>query len=828
MKTTRILFTLLAILLYASGVAQQRNTHLTIKVSTVEGDILTGQTVSLTQTDYAVGYGTLKLNSSGECTLNVFAGNHKLELVRDGFNPVEYAFNVADGETEKTVTIQLIEKTRAPFAVTAKASRDPFTGRRDIDLSWNREKPAFFDDFESHEPFAITFGDWTGIDADGEATAALAGTYPNRGVMQYAQIINPLTVTPTWWYEYPILRPYSGQQYVGFIRTNSGNANDDWLITPTITIGTDNILSFKAKAADRYDERFMVFITTKLDNPQPSDFTRIDAGNYESVDYRGWKTFSYDLARYAGQQVKFAIRYISNTNLYGAFMLMIDDVYVGQPIYEEADAAVAKYARRIAKSPANRFEKFEIYLDGVKKATVEDYTCLLTDVSAGRHTVGVKAVYLQASSATTEVNVDLPAEGYADVTFNVTADSKLSPEGLSLNLLDLATANTLTLTVTDGKARIPYLPYGRYEIGVAEGAYEAVRREITVNADATIDLLLEDRVITPYNITATTEDDGSVTLNWNQELLFTDSFEDYDDFATGSFGEWLTVDVDKLPVYPIALGSQTNIVSFPGSGNANNPVAIAPMVFNPYKTVPAMLPNDPAIAAPTGDKSIIFFSPQMAKADKWLITPPITIRDGFRFSFKAKGYTSMYAESLELCISTDASTNPADFSVMSQVDRLTSETWSLYYTDLDEYAGQTVRLAVRYTSNDAFLAQVDDVTVGPQDGQGEYVDYGNVVKYEIYLDGEKVGESETSEFTLSPLSEGDHTVGIKAIYLNGASDMATYAISGKSGITLVASVSSDAPACLFDLSGRRMNASEAPAGIYILRQGTKAVKIIKK
>lgn len=828
MKATRILFTLLAMLSVICGVAQQRNTRLTIKVNTVEGDILTGQSVSLTQTDFAVGYGSLTLNAQGECSLNIFSGNHLLQIDRNGFDKVEHAFTVADGETEKTVTIDLVEKTRDPFAVTAEVSRDPFTGQRDIALSWNREKPAFFDDFESYEPFAISFGEWTGIDADGEATAPLSGIYPNRGVMQYAQIINPLTVTPTWWYDYPILRPYSGQQYIGFIRTNSGNANDDWLITPAITVGTENILSFKAKAADRYGERFMVYVTTKLDNPEASDFTRIDTGNYESVDYKGWHTMTYDLARYAGQTVKFAIRYISNTNLYGAFMLMIDDIYVGQPVDDtEAVMAAAKRARRAAKSPANRFEKFEIYLDGEKKATVDDYSCLLTDVPAGQHTIGVKAVYLQAASSTTEINVDVPSEGYADLTVNVTAASKLSPEGLAIDLLSLESAKTLTLTVSDGKVRVPYLPHGKYELGVAEGAYEAVRREIEVNTDAVIDLALADRVITPYNITATRGDDGSVTVNWNQELVFSDSFEEYDDFATGSFGDWLTVDVDKQPVYPIALGSQTNIVSFPGSGNATNPVAIAPLVFNPYKTVPAMMPSDPAIAAVTGDKSIVFFSSQMARSDKWLITPPISIRDEFRFSFKAKGYSAMYAESLELCISTEASTNPADFTAISQVDQLTSEMWSLYYTDLDEYAGQTVRLAVRYTSYDAFLAQVDDVTVGPQSGQGEYIDYGNVVRYEIYLDGEKMGESETPEFVLTGLSEGDHTVGIKAVYQNGTSEMATYTIAGQAGAMRVVGDGTDAPAELFDLSGRRVDAESAPAGVYILRQGDKATKIIK-
>ncbi len=827
MKTFRILFTLLAMLLFTNGVAQQRNTHLTIKVNTVEGDNLVGQPVGLMQTDYNASYGTLKLNASGECSTTVYPGNHKLTIDRNGFVAVDQAFVVDENETEKIITINLIEKTREPFALTAKASRDPFTGQRDVALSWNRELPAFFDDFEGHEPFAITFGEWTGIDADGEATAALAGSYPNRGVMQYAQIINPLTVTPTWWYEYPILRPYSGQQYVGFIRTNSGKANDDWLITPAITVGNENVFSFKAKAADRYDERFMVYVTTKLDNPQPADFTRLDTGNYETVDYRDWQTFTYDASAYAGQQVKFAIRYVSNTNLYGAFMLMLDDVYVGQPA-DEVSVAALKKARRVAKSPDNRFEKFEIYLDGVKKATVDDYSYLLTDVPAGDHTIGVKAIYLQTASSTTEINVSLPDAGYADITFNVTADSKLSPEGMALELLDPATAETLALTVKDGKARVPFLPYGMYELGVAEGAYQAVRREINVAGDATIDLVLADNIITPYNITATHNDNGSVTLNWNQELSFMDSFEEYDDFATRSFGDWLTVDVDKQPVYPIGLGGVTTVVSFPGSGNANNPTAIAPMVFNPWMTKPAMLPTDIAIAAPTGDKSIIFFSAQRAKSDKWLITPPLTIREGFQFSFKAKGYTSMYKESIELCIAPDASTNPADFVTLSYVDALTSEMWSLYYHELDDYAGQKVRLGIRYTSVDAFLAQVDDVAVGPADGQGEYVDYGNVVKYEIYLDGSKVGESDTAEFVLTDLPQGDHTVGIKAIYQNGASEMATYVVAGKAGVMqVVGDGGNNAPAELFDLAGRRVDAARAPAGVYIMRQGATTTKIVK-
>ena len=213
--------TLLFLLLGLTANAQSRDKQLTIEVTSVEGDNLKGQTLTLTQTDFQASYGTLKLDAAGKCSLKVYAGNHLLELNRGGFNPVSYQFTISDDETGKDIKIELTEKTRQPFALTTETEHDIFTGKNTISLSWNTEEPAFFDDFESYDDFAVSFGQWTGIDADLEAAAPLVGSYPNRGVMQYAQIINPLTVDPTWWYDYPILRPYDGKQYVGFTRTSS-------------------------------------------------------------------------------------------------------------------------------------------------------------------------------------------------------------------------------------------------------------------------------------------------------------------------------------------------------------------------------------------------------------------------------------------------------------------------------------------------------------------------------------------------------------------------------------------------------------------------------
>ena len=794
--------------------SQSRNIELSIHVSSVEGDHLNGQAITLIQSDYQVSYGNLTLDASGDCTLKVYSGNHQLIIKRDGFLPISHDFLVSEGQQHQDINITLEENTRTPYALTANVNHDVFNGTNSIHLTWNREQPAFFDDFESYSPFAVTFGQWTGIDADLEAAAPLIGNYPNRGVFQYAQIINPLTVTPTWWYDYPILHPYEGKQYVGFTRTNSGNANDDWLISPVITVGTDNVLQFMGKAADQYPERFMVYVTEKLDDPTTADFVRIDHDNYETADYRGWKEYTYDLSSYAGRKIKFAIRYIGNYNQYGSFMLMIDNVYVGQ---------------QSAEVTTNPNEHFNIYLDGKIATKTADFECTLQNIPAGKHVIGIEAAYIKAVSPMVTTEVDIPADNYAHITFNVTANSLLSADGQEISITSLATSETYQVTVVNGQAEIASLPIGSYAIQIAEGAFNEYQQTIEVNANATINIELSDHILNPYNITSSIGEDGLYSLRWNQELIFKDSFEEYDDFATGKFGEWTSIDLDGQPVYPIGLGSTTNIVSFPGSGTADTPMPIAPMVFNPWKTTPAMLPTDNAIKAPTGDKTVIFFSPQRVQADKWLISPLLEIHENYVLSVTAKGYASMYPESMEFCISS-GSDKPADFVAISHVDPIASEAWNIYQTPLTAYVGTKVRLAIHYTSTDAFLAQVDDFTVGPENGEGVAVDYGNVIRYDIYLDGQKIGESVKSEFTLPRLSSGTHTIGIKAIYKNTESETVEYIIDTEAAsIATLQAQSTNEGQAVYSLSGTRLgnNMNGLPHGIYLIRKNGNTLKIRK-
>lgn len=805
-----------------SSMAQQRNKQVTVEVTSLPGDNLAGQPLTMTHTGYNVGYGSLKLDADGRCSLKVYPGEHLIEMTRSGFEPVSQTFTVGEDDEPLTVAVTLTEKTRTPYGLAAEVDHDPFTGANSVIFSWNNEKPAFFDDFESYSPFAIEFGQWTGFDVDRETTASLVGTYPNRGALQYAQIMSPLDAQPTWWYDMPTLRPSSGRQYVGFLRTETGRANDDWLVSPAIEVGTDNVLSFLAKAADIYKEKFMVYVTTKVDNPEISDFQRIDQATFESTsNYSSWDRFTYDLSDYADRTIKFAIRYIGNPQTTGAFMLMVDDVYVGSLNGLKRMEAPKKRAPRARRSPDNPYETFEVFVDGEKVETVDGYSVYLPDIATGTHTLGVRACYTSSQSDIAETELTISDDGYAKVIINVNSNSVLPSSAAQFELLFKESSAMLSLAATDNKITMNSLPLGNYQLGLAEGAFNAIVNDLEIKGDTVISVELNDNIITPYNITADTDESGATLLRWNRDLGFTDSFEQYRDFATGSFGDWISIDGDGMPVYPISLNNE--IITFPGSGNAYNPQPVGPMIFNPWKTSPAMLPADPAVAAPTGDKTVIFFSPQRAVANKWLITPPLTIRSGFSFTMKAKGYTNQYPESMEICISTDASTNPADFEVLAEIPELASENWMQYSVELEQFADQEVRLAVHYVSRDAFFAQVDDITVGPDEKEAQSIDYGNVIAYEIFVDGEKAGETSEPEFIIPALGPGNHTIEIVAVYRNGRSEAGVYTLT-TSGLQHLETTTA-APSEYFDLMGRKL---AAPAsGISIMRRGNNVTKLIR-
>lgn len=845
----RSLFLLIS-LMTASVCFAQYDAKVNVEVTAVDGGDLSGLEFSLYHVGYSLNYSGTVLDGDGKCSLDVISGEHRITIEKPGYAEYVKTFTVASGET-KELDIVLQDDVREPFALNAELQHDVLTGKDDVLLTWNKEEPSFFDDFESYDDFAIQFGEWTGIDGDKLAAAPIQGDYPNRGALQYAQIINPLTVEPAWWYDYPVLRPYSGKQYVGFVRTSIGRANDDWLISPSIEVKEDNILRFMAKAADRYPERFEVGITT-VDNPEESDFEIISSGNYETVSYEQWVAKVYDLSEYQGQTVKIGIHYISDTNRYGAFMLMVDDFYVGQPDYEEAKMMKA---RRVPQhSPANPNESFKIYKNGEEVGTTDGYSYLLTDLQPGDYKFGVKAVYKSGvESEMSEVNLNVPSEGYSAVTFNVTTNNKLSADGLSVSLVSVETSNEYSVTIAGGKASIPSLPDGKYMVAVVSDEYEDWSQELTVSGDVEVPVALKEKIYTPYNITTDVTEGESgnynVTVKWNQDLGFSDSFEDYEDFAQGSFGDWRSIDVDQMPAMPISL--QGVQVTFPGASTSTNPVAIAPIIMNPYMTTPA-LALDGWFLTGDGDKYVAFFSPwaselDPAQADKWLISPELSVYENYVLRFSAVGYD--WPETLEICVST-TDTEIGSFVVLDEINTDIGGNWTQYEVDLSAYEGQKVYVGIHCISYGGWVCMFDDFYVGPAE-DGAAANVGNVLSYEVFLDGVSQGTTQTASFDLTGVTPGTHTVGIEARYESGVSERAEYSFTTDAGVEDVVSAGTlaygveggirikpgvGANVKVFSVAGQLVADSyvesectlNVPAGLYIVRVGEKAYKVSAK
>lgn len=756
-----------------AGFSTEREFSLTLNVKHPAGLEFDNASYTLKSLKFAMTYPSIEtiLSAEGTSVIEVLGGQHRVTIEYPGMRTLNYTFNV---NKDMVVDLDLEEAINDPYALDAAVVHDVYTGRNDISVVWNKEQVAFSDDFEGHDAFAIDFAPWTGIDVDGVKAVELAGDYPNRGKAQYAQIINPNAVIPAWDTQYNYtLAPHSGEQYVGFIQNTSGD-NNDWLITPQIEISDDNVLRFFMRRADMGAGKLKVGITTE-ENPSASDFVTISEGNFLLPGYEEWEEVSVSLSEYAGQKVKIGFNCLSEN---GAMMTMIDDVFVGR--LTPSASASGKARRVAARSAANPNEKFVVKLDGQEIAVTEDYSYVIENVGTGLHVISVQAVYLTGMSRemTTEVSID--ADSYIRAGFSVSANDNVPTDGVEIKLE--GEDNVYSVTVQDGAASVASLPKGSYRVSVNAPRYDEYVSSQEFDADKNIDIVLKETIVKPFNISADVEKnvDGTMkaVVRWNQDLGFSDSFEDYEDFATGSFGGWITIDGNTASQVSYPISIENTIITYPGCSSPEAPARVAPMVFNPFSTVPALAPADEAFMAPDGNKYVAFLGPQGAKADKWLISPQIHIRDSYSLKVWGKAYP-VYPETIQFLISVSG-TDPEEFSVIDEVV-MPYDQWTEYSIDLSEYDGQDAYLAVRCVTNDGFVAQIDKFSVAPAD-MIVSENIGNVKSYDVSLDGTAHGNTAETSYVFESISNESHVVGIKANYVTGTSEEETYVISSFVGV----------------------------------------------
>ena len=187
-----------------------------------------------------------------------------------------------------------------------------------------------------------------------------------------------------------------------------------------------------------------------------------------------------------------------------------------------------------------------------------------------------------------------------------------------------------------------------------------------------------------------------------QTTLFEDDFDSYTDFAITNVGNWTLTDVDQQITY-----------GFTGATfqNAGDPMAF--IVFNSTATTPPITPTaDADWGARSGTKAMTSFASQNQPNNDWMITPAITLgANGNELTFYAKAADNTFSnEVFDVAIST-TDTQTSSFTTLLANQVPTALTWQKFTVNLDNYAGQTVYLAINHKGNDQFGFQVDDFKV---------------------------------------------------------------------------------------------------------------------
>lgn len=487
--------------------------------------------------------------------------------------------------------------------------------------------------------------------------------------------------------------------------------------------------------------------------------------------------------------------------------VLIHDAITGQNdllVTWNPDAAAGKAVRRvIARSAANPYESFIVTMDGNKVGETSDYEYTINNVAQGSHLITVTAKYATTQSEATALSTEVSNENCIPVIFNLNNNAGIEPKDLVVNLHG---EQDYSVSAENNRAMVGFLPKGKYNVEVSAYGFESYSGEYDFDAPSFVDVDLTEIVVKPCNLTVDFVENADasgfeVTARWNQEFGMADSFESYDDFATGTFGDWKTLDLNTEPSYPMMLGSK--LITFPGCSTPSDLVSVAPMVFNPEATTPSMA-GEASVAAYTGVKSVIFQGPQGAEADKWLISPEVEVRDGFTFSCMAKAYTE-YPETLELCISTTGDA-AEDFTVLETVTPESAK-WTPYSVSLAEYVGKKVRVAVHCTSVDGFMALVDDLAVCDPEGD-KVSDMGNLIGYEVTMGGNSASTKDTAH-TFSNVPEGSYVLGVKSLYASGASEQVTCPVNMVSGIDGI-------------MGDSVVGDVTTPAGVVVLRNATRS------
>lgn len=316
--------------------------------------------------------------------------------------------------------------------------------------------------------------------------------------------------------------------------------------------------------------------------------------------------------------------------------------------------------------------------------------------------------------------------------------------------------NGYTVTVSDGTNNVNIT--AQEELGIGETTTFTVQFATSANAagstvNYTATVACTDDAVTgnnsatastsilncppPENVAATV-DGNNATMTWDAPTI-SSTQESYSwDFESQSqFNDWTLVSLDTDSYnwqYTTYVEGTSADVFEPHSGTG-------------YIVSPSFVNNVGAL-----------------NPDNWLISPEVTL--GGTFTFWAKGTADgYYAENFGVFVYEGSYSGGTTGFVQVDVDKTSTFGWVKYTFDLTDYSGKG-RIAIRhYNCTDMYWLEVDDIeyNVTVSDPQP--------VSYNIYLDGELVGNvnANTFSYDFSNVSYGDHQCAVSAVYSYGES-----------------------------------------------------------
>lgn len=348
----------------------------------------------------------------------------------------------------------------------------------------------------------------------------------------------------------------------------------------------------------------------------------------------------------------------------------------------------------------------------------------------------------------------------------------------------------LTLN-SEGVAVFDNLSEGVYTLDIFnEGFKRYVDTSLQIYDSVNLEVILQEIIIAPYALNGEVIYDektasANIRLEWNEiGEYFLDSYEEYPNFAL-EFEPWKTIDGDKLGV--VGLNGKT----YPNIGAPQ-----AATIFNPLAITPVM---EDAFARPyNGQKCLAFFGAVEGSNNDWAISPKRMIRQGEVLAFMAKQLANAgEKERFAVYISTEG-TNIEDFHKISIGNYLTvGAEWNLFVTDLAEYIGEEVHFAIHCSSRTKMMLMVDDFYIGKPASENlanaprnvlskmenEY-SIASVLKssrgvqsFEIYLNGAFMGSTNSTSYLFENMNAGKYSLGVKAIYRSGESDLKTIEVN---------------------------------------------------